>query len=146
MDILSELNTLKADYSAAQALLEESKHTSEAHNKALAEKESALASLNELSAAQSKDIATLNAVIGGKDTELSNLRAELDNLKAKQKTAEEKAVEMMANVGIKPIKADQSSKQERKDRDEVLITLCGISDPMERANYYSAHRATLFGK
>jgi len=137
MDIISELTQLKADYSAAQSLLEEAKHSGEALAAQLAERDSAITG-------KAEEISALTVSLGKKDKELTALQAQLAELKAKEKTAEQKAVELVANVGIKAMKADYSKEGAVKDKAEVIATIHSIKDPIERANFYFAHKAVLF--
>jgi chromosome segregation ATPase len=137
MDILSELTQLKADFSAAQGLLEEAKHSGESLAAQLAEKDSAVA-------AKLETISALTLTLSAKDKELGELQGQLAELKAKEKTAEQKAVELVANVGIKAMKADYSKEAAVKDKAEVIATIHSLKDPIERAQYYFANKAVLF--
>lgn len=136
MDILKELDSLKADYAAAQTLLDEAKASSETLATQLAEKESTLA-------AKVASIENLVATVASKDKFISDLRAELSALQAKEKSAEAKAVEIVANVGIKPIEAGVSAGISLT-KAEVKAAYLAIKDPVERATYYFAHKAELY--
>ena len=137
MDILSEINQLKADYSAAQGLLDEANHAGEALAALLAEKNSAVA-------AKAEEINALTVTLSKRDKELGELQAQLAELKAKEKTAEQKAVELVANVGIKAMKTDYTKEAAVKDKAEVIATIHSLKDPIERAQYYFANKAVLF--
>jgi len=139
MDIISELQTLKADYSAAQTLLDEAKQVGESLT-------ASLATSNESIKAKAAELEALNVSLSAKDKELGSLQAELRAMKAAQKSAEEKAVEIVANVGIKPMKADYSAEAGAMDKAQVIQGLHSIKDPVERANFYFANKAVLFGK
>lgn len=146
MDILAELNALKADYSAAQTLLEEAKGAQAAYEAKLTEKDNALTAANEAVAAHTAGVETAKATIANKDAAIAALQAELDGLKATQKTAEEKAVEIVANQGVKPIKVDASAEAHAKSAEEVKAEYMAIKDPVERSKFYSANRAAFYGK
>jgi len=139
MDILSELQALKADYSAAQTLLEEAKQAGESLTASLSTSKESIKE-------QAAELADLKGSISAKDKELGILQAELRAMKAAQKSAEEKAVEIVANVGIKPMKADYSAEAAAMDKAKVIHGLHSIKDPVERANFYFANRKVLFGK
>jgi chromosome segregation ATPase len=145
MDIIANFEKLQADYTAAQTLLEEAKAFSEAKSNEVAEKESALTSLNDTLAVKVGEIANLTASIGAKEKVISDLQAALTTLQATHKTAEAKAVEIVASVGIKPMAADYSAADVPKTVAEIKAALLSINDPIKRAYYYFANKAALFG-
>jgi chromosome segregation ATPase len=139
MDILADLNALKADYSAAQSLLEEAKTSLETLKATVSEKESALTAANEILAGKDKELA-------GKDTAIADLKAELAALQASQKSAEEKAVDIVASQGIQPLKVDVKEIAASQNKEELIAQLTAIRDPKARAEFYFANKAAIFGK
>lgn len=138
-DILADLDALKADHTAALSLLEEAKASQESLK-------SQLASALEASASATAALATKDTELTALKAELESLNAELASLKANEKTAAEKAVEMVAAQGIKPLAVDVTASQAAKSKDEVLAELNRITDPIARADFYANHRASLFDK
>lgn len=145
-DILAELTQLKADHSAAQTLLEEAKTAKEAFDGQLAakhaviaEKEGAIAKANEAFAAKEQELAQQVA-------DFNAVKAELESLKASQKSAEQKAVELVANQGIAPLKVDTKDTNAALTKAEALAQYNAIKDPVERAHFYHANKATIYGK
>lgn len=129
-DILADLNALKADHTAALTLLEEAKTSQDSLKNQLAE-------AAQLAATKEAELASLN-------TRFEAVQAELASLKENQKTASEKAVEIVAAQGIKPLAVDVVSPAQSKD--ELLAELNRITDPIARAEFYATHRASLFDK
>jgi len=146
MDILSELTDLKAEHSAAQTLLEEAKVSHDTLQTLIADKESQLHASADLVASKEKTIADLGDLIAGKDSAIADLHAQIAALNAKDKTAEEKAVDLVASQGIKPLKVDAKGMSDAISKEEVIAQLSAIRDPVERANYYFANKAALFAK
>ena len=138
MDILSELETIKADFNAANALLEESKVSQDSLKAVIASKD---IELSDASAA----IEALKASVDSRDLTINVLQAQLADLKAKQTTAEQKAVEIVAAQGIKPLTVDNSGKGELKTKDEVLA---GYSSLKGRAKslFFEANKEIIFSR
>jgi septal ring factor EnvC (AmiA/AmiB activator) len=137
MDLLSELETLKADYSAAQTLLEEAKVNLSALQATITEKETAL---QDASAA----IEALNASVASKDSSIADLKAKVADLEAKDKTATEKAVEIVASQGIAPLTVDNTGKGESKTKEEVIAEYKSLKGKA-KSLFYEKNKALIYG-
>jgi chromosome segregation ATPase len=133
MDILQELDALKADYKAANELLETTALELTNLKETLAAKDSALANANE--------------TIAGKLADYETAKARIAELEANQKSAEEKAVEIVAAQGIKPMKVDVTSESCQVTKAEALAKYGELLavNPVEAAKYYAANKATILG-
>jgi hypothetical protein len=147
MDILAELTSLKADYTAAQSLLTEAQALKTSFDSQLAEKETALNTSLETIAAGNKAISDLTLAITGKDKEISDLQALVASLKKAEVTAETKAVEMVAAQGIAPVKVEaQVDTGKPSTRAEVLAEWDKLTSAKERSAFYMENKAIINGK
>lgn len=140
MDILSELEQLKADYASAQALIEQAKASNTALETIVAEKD------EDISKAR-KAVVEAQAALADKDIALATLQAQFEELKASQKSAQERAIDMVASQGVKPVKVDVKAQESPKmTQAEALAKYAAITNSKERGAFYAAHRDILFDK
>ena len=137
MDLISEFEKLKADYSAAQTLLEEAKDSLSALQSTVADKDNAL---NDASAA----IEALKASAVSKDSSIADLKAKVADLEAKDKTATEKAVEIVAAQGIAPLTVDNTGKGESKTKAEVIAEYASLKGKA-KSLFYEKNKALIYG-
>jgi len=138
-DILADLNALKADHSAALNLLEEAKASQDSIKgelaEALAAKEAALAD----SASASANLSSLKA-------QLEGLQAELASLKANEKTAAERAVEIVAAQGIAPVAVAATDNNKPTTREQALALYAAAETKEAKAAVYGEYKALLLGR
>jgi len=137
-DLIAQLEQFKADNASALAQLAEALASKAAFEALVADRD------NDVAAAR-KAVSEANALVAEKDIELANLRAAIEGLKATQKTAEQQAVEIVAEQGIKPLKVEQTA-QAPASKAEIVAKLESIKDPVARGEFYAANRAALFDK
>jgi chromosome segregation ATPase len=145
-DILSELDTLKADYAAAQTLLAEAQTAKATLDAQLSDKDSSLAAKDQEISTQADRIAALNADVQERDAKIATLTAAIESLKQAQISAEKKAVEMVAAQGVRPVKVDKASDIKPATRAEVLGQWQTLTSAQDRAAFYREHKALINGK
>ena len=140
MDILSQLEDLKANLQTAT----ESKAALET---TLAELNAGIAARDEAATAKDKELADLNAVLASKDESLAAIQAKVQELTAAQKTAEEKAIEIVASQGIAPVKVDSKSGNELSGDDaRAEYARLQKEDPIKAGKYFAANMGRIFSK
>jgi len=145
MDLLAELNKLKADFAAYSELLETA-------NSQLAEKDNSIQSVNELLSvanmeieAKAGKVTELEAVIANHAAEVETLKQTIADLEANKQTAEQKAIELVAEQGVKPVKVDvQASNAPSKE--DLLKEFSAITNNIKRAEFWQKHKAALLSK
>jgi len=134
MDLISELETLKADYSAALALIEEAKLN---HEAAKAEK----ATLEAAFQAAKAEFDKAKAESAELAEKLGEALKSIDSLKAEAKTATEKAIDIAASQGIAPMKSE--SPVATYGKDNILAEFASIKDPVKRGEFWKSNRKAL---
>jgi len=147
MDLLAEINTLKADFTAAQSLLAEAENLKASYDSKLADKEAALAESIQTVALKDQGIADLNLTLSNKDREIAELKDLVASLKQAEVTAESKAVDMVAAQGIAPVKVEiEKEANKPASREEILKQWGAITNTKDRAAFYKEHKTTINGK
>jgi hypothetical protein len=143
MDLLAELTQVKADLAAAQALVDTNGTSLQAALDAQASIQSAFDAFKADSEAK---IAQAALDLAAKQEELAALQVSFENLKAEQKTADEKANDIVAGLGIAQVKVDVSGIAPSLTADEARKAYAELKDPDARADYYAKHRALFMSR
>jgi len=143
MDILTELEALKADNVAALGLLQEATASFQSLKAEADAKEIALQAAAELVSIKDKAIADLNLTIGQKDSAYAQLEAQLADLQAAQKSAEAKAVEIVAAHGINPVAVSSVNADKPTTREEAVALYLSAGSPAAKAEVYGQYKALL---
>jgi chromosome segregation ATPase len=139
-DILAQLEQ-------AQASLTEALASKTALDTLLAERDNDISQARKAVSEANAAKASLEASLADKDIELSNLKASLEALKAEQRTAQERAIELVAAQGVPTVKVDVKAQESVKmTRQEAVTKFASIKDPNERARFFAANKALIFDK
>lgn len=83
-------------------------------------------------ASQAATITTLRAEIQGLQTELAEIGSVLETAKAEAKSVEEKAVEIVAAVGVEAGKLPAATAEDQDDSEGLRAKLSATKDPKEK--------------
>lgn len=149
MDLLSEIDTLKADALAAQGLLSDAQASIADFTAKLADKDAAIAKAEaDLAAAQANFDAKV-AELATKEAALADALAEVAKLQASAKTAEELATEELAKVGAKPMTVSAetiAATDAVTTREQALAAYASAKGGTAKAAIYKQHKNLILGK
>lgn len=147
MDILEELNTLKAEYTASTNLLETaSKEIAELTASVNASAE-AVKIANEAITARDGELSFLKDSLNASASEIETLKEKIAELQANEKSAEDKAVEIVASQGVAPIAVKVGEPGAELTTDEARAKYADLSkkNSMEAGRFYLANKNLIIG-
>jgi hypothetical protein len=136
MTIPQELEAAKAKIQALETELATAKAD------AKTQVEAATKPLNEKIQTLESEKATEKAAKEKAEADLKASNEEISKLKANDKTAGQKAVEIAASQGTKPVEKDSTSQASAKTEEELWAEYQGINDPAAKTEFYRKHLAT----
>lgn len=126
---VEELETVRGDMTAASEMLDEANGR-------------ITALTNDLNASLEKEQQLVNELAQAKER-LKEANTRIKQLKADAKSAEAKAAEICASVGVDPFQVTPGGDAKQED---LLAQFNAISDPAKKTAFFRAHRAELIGK
>lgn len=126
---LEEIDAVRGDLAAASEMLEEANGR-------------ITALTNDLTAAREKEQQLAQDLAQAKERQ-EEVDARIQQLEAAAKSAEAKAAEICASVGVDPVQVTPGGDPKQQD---LLTQFNAITDPSKKTAFFRAHRAELIGK
>lgn len=150
MDILAELQSIKADYASNKEVLAKALEQTAEFKASLEAKELAFSEVSTSLETVKSELAKATEDLTAKTGELEAIKNALAELKLKESTAEAKAIDIAASVGIAPLKVDASesqtdllTKEEATAHYSELIKLNTREASKQAAEYFAKHQALI---
>lgn len=75
--------------------------------------------------------------------EVANLKAEIERMNAEKKAADEKALEIVAGLGLNQIPVVTITNTEKPSAEQIRAKYLAISDSVEKAKFYAENRSAI---
>ena len=148
LPILDQLAKLQEDFEASNTAKATLESTLAELNASVASKDELLKASNEEIAAKAALLDELTNKVSAKDESLAAIQAKVDELTANAKSAEEKAIEIVANQGLSFVpKVDSKMDNSLTPEDaRAEYTKLQAESPAKAGEYFQSHMALIFGK
>lgn len=136
MDIIQQLSEYKAKIESLAALAGQAETAMADLNALTIEKESIAAALvlkeSELQAANEKATAL--------ESEVATLKSEIETRENEKKASDEKALEIVASLGLKEIPVITITSTDKPTAESIRDKYLAISDPTEKGKFFNENR------
>lgn len=136
MDILTTLNEYKSKIESLAGKAAQFEDLNTQFAALASEKETLANTLTEKEGV----ILSLGEKVTALESEVVSLKADIDNREASKKASDERAMEIVASLGLKEIPILTITETDKPSADAIRQKYMAISDPVEKGKYFNENR------